>query len=304
MTLQEVFDLFMESRRLAGLSPKTLYAYSSFVLPFVVSAGADRPFSSLCQDDVSAYVSSVLDRPLSKASRATYIRHVKIFLRWAACHYPAGYRYNLIRVPKSPRREVRIYTDEEVKMIFAAVETDTEWITVRNKCIIALMYDSGLRQSEVCFLRRSDVSFSGNRMTVYGKGDRERIVPLGLFTRSLLERYFSLCPHAVYPGGIVFYGRRGEALTPNSVKLFMSRLADKLPFEISSHKLRHNFATNYCIDQYDRCGRVDIYRLMYLMGHEDVETTRRYLHFAYEVIACRDSVSRLDKLDGLCRSDF
>lgn len=284
----------MDSRRLAGLSDKTLNNYTLFVLPFVVSVGADRLFSDLCQDDVSSYIDSVLKRPVSKSTRATYVRHLKVFLKWAEDSFGAGYRSALIRVPKSPKREVRIYSDEEVRLIFDAVETDTEWITLRNRCIIALMYDSGLRQSEVCGLTRSCISFSSGRLTVYGKGDKERVVPMGNFTRRLLSAYLEACPLVGY--GYVFLGRRGEVLSCGAVKTFMSRLADVLPFEISSHKLRHNFATNYCIDQYDRFGRVDIYRLMYLMGHEDVETTRRYLHFAYEVIACRDSVSRLDSL--------
>ena len=85
-------------------------------------------------------------------------------------------------------------------------------------------------------------------------------------------------------------------MTCDSVKHMVYKLADKLDFELSSHKLRHNFATNYCIDQYEARGQVDIYSLMYLMGHEDVETTQRYLHFAMEIIATRNHVSHLDKV--------
>ena len=70
----------------------------------------------------------------------------------------------------------------------------------------------------------------------------------------------------------------------------------KLPFEFSSHKLRHNFATNYLLDQYERFGQMDIYQLMAIMGHEDISTTRRYLHEANGILAVRGCISHLDKV--------
>lgn len=294
MTLQEVFDNFILSRQLADLSPKTITAYQDFVSPFIAALSPGKPFLDVQQSDIQQYLLALLKRPLSKSTRATYIRHITIFLRWAQNEYTASYDAKKIKVPKSPKREVRIYTESEVNDIFNSITAESDWLVLRNKCIIALMYDSGLRRSEVCTLRRSKISYVDNRMIVRGKGDKERTVPLGLLTQHFMKKYISLCP---YCSDSLFVNRRGEPLTGNAIKLMVSKLADRLPFELSSHKLRHNFATNYCIDQYERKGQVDIYRLMYLMGHEDVETTQRYLHFAYEVIASRDSISHLDKLE-------
>lgn len=291
MTIQETFDNFILSRQLADLSPKTISDYQQFVTPFIRSVGPSRPFESITQGDIQAYLSSLLKKPLSKSTRATYIRHVKIFLRWSENEYQAGYSTRTVKVPKSPKRNVRIYSDEEVRQIFSGIHAETDWLTLRNKCIIALMYDSGLRQAEVCTLQRAGISLTANRMTVRGKGDKDRTVPLGQLTRHFMLEYLSLCP---YSDTAVFVNRRGQPLTCNSVKLFVSRLADTLPFELSSHKLRHNFATNYCLDQYRTHGQVDIYRLMYLMGHEDIETTRRYLHMANEILSSQGCISHLD----------
>lgn len=293
MTVQEAFDNFILSRQLADLSPKTVNDYQQFVMPFVRSVGPDRPYKDISQGDIQAYLSTLLKRPLSKSTRATYIRHVKIFLRWAENEYTAAYNAHTVKVPKSPKRNVRIYSDEEVRQIFSSIHTETDWLTLRNKCIIALMYDSGLRQSEVCTLRKSNISYTDNRMTVRGKGDKERTVPLGQLTRHFMIEYLAHCP---YTDNTVFLNRRGQPLTCNAVKLFVSRLADLLPFELSSHKLRHNFATNYCIDQYRTHGQVDIYRLMYLMGHEDIDTTRRYLHMANEILSSQECISHLDSI--------
>ena len=291
MTVQETFDNFILSRRLADLSNKTVYDYIQFITPFVLYIGSESDFDCITQSNINGYIKTLLDRPLSRSTRSTYIRHIKIYLRWAENEYGAKYSAKAIKVPKSPKRSVRIYSADEVKQIFDSIGSGSDWLTVRNKCIIALMYDSGLRQGEVCSIRRNRISFTDNRMTVCGKGDKERTVPLGRLTQKYIRQYISLCP---YQSDFLFVTRHGSPLTCNAVKLMVSKLSCRLPFELSSHKLRHNFATNYCLDKYDRHGQIDIYRLMYLMGHEEIDTTKRYLHFAYEIIASSGSISHLD----------
>lgn len=295
MTLQEALDGFLLSRRLAGLSERTISNYRQFVGAFVRSAGPGKPLEGTTQQDVNAYLAALLDRPLSRAARATYVRHVKVFLKWAEGEGDVRYSSRLVKVPRSPKRSVRIYSDEEVKQIFSSIRAEADWLVLRNKCILALMYDSGLRQSEACGLRERNVSLAGGLMTVRGKGGKERVVPLGRMAGRLLSEYLACRP---FRSEYVFVGRRGQPLTCNAVKLFVSRLAEELPFELSSHKLRHNFATNYCLDQYRERGQVDVYRLMYLMGHEEVGTTRRYLHLANEILASQGCKSHLDGILG------
>ena len=293
MTIQEAFDGFILSRRLADLTPKTIEDYTSFVSPFVSFLGADLPLSELTQDKINGYIEKLLEKPRSKATRATYIRHIKTFLKWVSEENTVMYEYKRVRVPKTPKKRVKIYNEMELQKIFNNIHAESEWLTLRNKCIIALMYDSGLRQSEVCTLRRDRVSFDNKTMVVYGKGNKERTVPLGSFTMRFMREYLRLCP---YKSDRIFVNRRGEPLTCNAVKLLVSKLSNELDFELSSHKLRHNFATNYCIDQYEARGNIDIYSLMIIMGHEEIETTERYLHHAKEIISTRNSISHLDKL--------
>ena len=293
MTVQESFDNFILSRQLADLSPKTIYDYRLFITPLVRFLGADRDIMDVMQTDIQSYISTLLNKRLSKATRATYIRHCKIFLRWAGKEYGANFDAKAIKVPKSPKRNVRIYTDAEIKQLFNSIRSSCEWLEYRNKSIIALMYDSGLRQAEVCGLLKANISFPCNLMTVRGKGDKERTVPLGNLAKRFLSKYLDGCP---FVSDYVFVDLNGDPLSGNAVRLFVSRLAASLPFELSSHKLRHNFATNYCLDQYRQNGQVDIYRLMYLMGHEDVSTTRRYLHMANEILASQSHISHLDNI--------
>ena len=81
-----------------------------------------------------------------------------------------------------------------------------------------------------------------------------------------------------------------------AIKFLMQKISNDLDFTFSSHKLRHNFATNYCLDEYEKRGVVDIYKLMVLLGHEDIKTTRRYLYLANQIIASNSNVSHLDKI--------
>ena len=145
---------------------------------------------------------------------------------------------------------------------FCGADTDVQ--AVSNAQIGA--YIESCMKGGGCGLLKQDVNFDSNILKVCGKGNKER----------------------------VFVGRRGQNLTCDAVKHMISKLAAKLPFEFSSHKLRHNFATNYCLDQYEKYGQVDIYRLMILMGHENINTTRRYLHFANQLIAVKTNSSHID----------
>lgn len=293
MILKEAFEEFILSRRLADLSENTIVNYRWMVTPFLEAVGFEKAVEEITQGSITSYIEMLLNKPISKATRSTYIRHLKVFLKWLSSEYSVQYEYKRVKVPKSPKKRVKIYSDEELQEIFEHIQSNNEWLTARNRCIIALMYDSGLRQSEVCNLERARVSYRENRMVVHGKGNKERTVPLGQLTARLLKEYLSLCP---YQSKMVFVNCNGDALTCNAIKLIVSRLSNSLPFELSSHKLRHNFATNYCIDQYEERGQVDIYRLMILLGHEDIETTKRYLHHANEIIGAKDCISHLDKV--------
>lgn len=293
MTLQQSFDNFIFSKRIQGLMKTSIDCYVSFVSPFVAHIGSDLDISALTRDLVNTYIETLFKRSLARATISTYIRHIKIFLTWLEEEYEICIQAEKIKVPKMPKKVLHIYTDDEIVQIFNSVAADEEWIRVRNCCIIALMLDSGLRQNEVCTLLRAEINFQSCTMKIYGKGNKERVVPFGNITKHYMTLYNNLCP---YESEYFLVARHGKPLTTNAVKLFVSKIAKKLPFPFSSHKLRHNFATNYCINQYEQNGKVDIYALMLLMGHEDVETTQRYLHFAQQIIATKTSISHLDKV--------
>ncbi len=295
MTLEKAIARFITSRKLHGYSENTIRDYQDFLKRFLKYAG-NIEVDDITLDILEDYTEYLFNHNLAKASVGTYLRHLKAFIHYLCDN---GYisekqLYTKITVPRAPKKILKIYSDMEVEKIFQSVEATPEWIRLRNCCIIAFMLDSGLRQSEVCAIQIQDIYLGEHLLKARGKGSKERIVPYGVMTSRYLEAYRSQCPYK--ESDILFVNRDGTPLTRNAVKLFVNRIEKTLGFELSSHKLRHNFATNYLIDQYNEKGTIDIYKLMALLGHEDIETTRRYLHIANGFIASKENISHIDRI--------
>lgn len=290
--LCDAFDEFLMSKKLADLSAKSVHDYDDFIKPFLLFCGAVS-VSDVSDGLINSYIAGLLERDITKSTRATYIRNLKIFLRWVSESYEVNYNYSKIKVPKSPKKNVRIYENVEISQIFDSVHAESDWMVLRNKSILALMLDSGMRQNEVCTVLRTLVSFDKHYIVVTGKGDKQRVVPFGQFSMELVQRYLEACP---FNSKYLFVNRYGNPLTTNAVKTLVHKLSRELSFDLSSHRLRHNFATNYCVDHYQTYGSMDAYKLMILMGHEDISTTKRYLHHATEIIASQEHLSHLDRI--------
>lgn len=292
MVVQQAFDNFMLYKSASGLSPNSLDAYRWQCLPLLRCFG-NCELQSITQADIYKFLQNVLSTELSQSTKSSYIRSARIFLRWCACEYEVNYQYEKIRVPKMPKKEIKLYSREDTALIFETVQGKPEWIRLRNIALVALFLDSGIRRAEACLLRREDLNFDEHRIIVTGKGNKQRYAPFGDFTAQCLREYLHACP---YEGELVFAGIHGGALSLNAVSQMFHDLQSRLPFKLSPHKCRHNFATNYCLDTYEDGGAVDPLLLQALMGHEDITTTRRYLHQASELIAVKNCTSHLDKI--------
>lgn len=294
MSIIDSFNYFILKKQLKNLSPKTLSAYKGFVIPFIQFIGLSADIMDITTGKVQEYIYMLYQRPLSSATRATYIRHIKSFLRWLKDYYSIPVALSEIEIPKAGKKNVRILTPEEIRTLFSCIKAETDWLRFRNCAIISLMLDSGLRQNEVATLFWKDIY--PTYAIVRGKGDKERFVPLGALTKEFLQDYRRECP---FSSEFVFVERRGAPMSNNAIKLFVQKIKHQSGIDFSSHKLRHNFATNYCIDSLERTGQCDAYTLKVLMGHEDVKTTEKYMHYAQGLIASKNNCSHLDAVFGV-----
>jgi len=151
-------------------------------------------------------------------------------------------------------------------------ETSEPWIIARDAAVLALLYGSGLRVSEALGLKRKDCIDSRDSLTVKGKGNKSRMVPLLPQVAEAITEYVTLCPFELPREAPLFVGARGGPLSPRIVQLTMARMrgALGLPVTATPHALRHSFATHLLA----RGG--DLRAIQELLGHASLSTTQIY----------------------------
>ena len=183
-----------------------------------------------------------------------------------------------VRAPKLPKTLPKPLAIASAKRVTdadsRAGEAREQWVLARDAAVFALLYGSGLRISEALGLARGDVPApgQGDAITVTGKGNKQRMVPLLPQVAQSIADYVALCPYELPADGPLFVGARGGPLSPRIVQLAMERLrgALGLPDSATPHALRHSFATHLLA----RGG--DLRAIQELLGHASLSTTQIY----------------------------
>ena len=230
-----------------------------------------------------------MQRNVSKNTVATYLRDLRVFLRYMDKEYHTDLAQAIV-FPRTSRRLVTIYTVDEIKLLYASLPQNK--LIARNNLIISLMLDCGLRRQEVCDLLLPDIDFNRHIMKVVGKGAKMRYVPFGRTTEKQMRLYLFERPKTEYD--LLLLNRWGRPMQVDVIKMLFQRIKENSGLDVSAHKLRHNFATNYLVHQILTTGSTDLLQLQIIMGHADSETTAIYLHLANEFIALANSYSFLD----------
>ena len=181
-----------------------------------------------------------------------------------------------VRTPKLPKSlpkpltasAARAVTDADLR----AGEAREQWVLARDAAVLALLYGCGLRISEALSLRRADFNGAPDALTVTGKGNKTRMVPLLPQVAQLVATYVALCPYGLGAETPLFLGARGGPLSPRIVQLAMERLRGTLGLADTAtpHALRHSFATHLL------AGGGDLRAIQELLGHASLSTTQIY----------------------------
>jgi integrase/recombinase XerC len=153
-----------------------------------------------------------------------------------------------------------------------AGEERAPWVLARDAAVLALLYGCGLRISEALGLEPRDVAGARDALTVTGKGNKTRMVPLLPQVNQLIADYVALCPYDLPADGALFVGEKGGPLSPRIIQLVMERLRGALGLAETAtpHALRHSFATHLLA----RGG--DLRAIQELLGHASLSTTQIY----------------------------
>ena len=228
-------------------------------------------------DDIRSYLSSLKRRKNSSASMSRKLSSVKSFHKFLVNNRYC--KQNVAKIISNPKQEKKlpvVLTIEEVDRLLN-VFTKDDPLELRNKTMIELTYSCGLRVSELINLKLNDIHLKMNIIDVYGKGNKERIVPIGEQAISLLKEYLEKARPLLAntkSRDFLFLNRDG---LPISRQMFFIIIRQKAKLAgisktISPHKLRHSFATHLL----ER--GLDLRLIQELLGHESISTTEIYTH--------------------------
>jgi integrase/recombinase XerC len=270
-------------RRMSG---KTLEAYERDARQFLIfmaehlgGAPSLSELAKLSPPDVRAFMAARRGEGVSSRSLMRVLAGVRSFARFLERNGKGKVgALAAVRAPKVPKTLPKPLHIAAAKQMadadLRAGEEREQWVLARDAAVLALLYGSGLRISEALGLKRGEMPApgEGDAVTVTGKGNKQRMVPLLPQVSQLIADYVAICPYDLPAEGPLFIGARGKALSPRILQLAMERLrgALSLPDSATPHALRHSFATHLLA----RGG--DLRAIQELLGHASLSTTQIY----------------------------
>ncbi len=262
-----------------GLSDRTLAAYRGDLgklLAFLEGEGRDDP-GKVTPEDLRNFIVHLNREGLSPASIRRVISSIRgyfsFLLEDGVLETDPSERLD---APKARRKLPEVLAVEEVGKLLEAPDPDHAYYW-RDRGILEVLYATGMRVSELVELKLVNVDLEEGICTVYGKGAKERMVPLGELARRAMERYLGEVRPRLDSGkgeGRVFLNHRGRPFSRMGVFNLVKRSADRagLGKGVSPHTLRHSFATHLLE------GGADLAAVQELLGHADISTTQIYTH--------------------------
>ena len=280
---EELIDRFLDAIWMErGLSQNTLGAYRADLM--TLARGLAESGKSIEQASKADLLGFIADRVQGGAKPRSTARQLSSFRRFYRYLVREGLRdadpTADIEMPRIGRSLPKSLSEDEVDSLLNAPNTD-EPLGHRDRAMLELLYATGLRVSELINLRQSQVNFNQGVLRIVGKGDRERLIPLGDESQRWLTDFIDGPRMEILlerQTDYLFPTRRGDRMTRQAFWHIIKRYADKAGIrkKLSPHSLRHAFATHLL----NRGADLRVVQL--LLGHSDLSTTQIYTHVARE----------------------
>ena len=281
LDLMKLVSHFAQSNRAEGKSPKTVGWYTEMLLDFVKfirSKSREAVLAELNVITAREFIIYEQGRSMSPFTVQCKVRALKAFSSWLCVEgYTTDNLLANIKLPKAPLKIVQPLTTDEIEKLISAQNPLTA-IGCRDIAILVTLLDTGIRLSELANLLFEDTHIEEGYLKVTGKGNKERVVPIGALTQKMLWRYiFHFRPEpATALDNYLFLTLDGKHLLPNAVRLVLHRWGKRAGVpRLHAHLCRHTYATNFLTH---KCG--DVFRLKLILGHSTLEMVNRYVHFA------------------------
>ncbi|MGE5318634.1 MAG: site-specific tyrosine recombinase XerD [Hyphomicrobiaceae bacterium] len=266
-----------------GLADLTLAAYRHDLKTFAawLEKERDRRLDAVVAGDIEAYLAWRFARRSQPRSAARYSSALKRFYRFLLREnlVASDPTLNLDR-PKLPRALPKTLTEADVERLLDSADADTP-LGLRDRAMLETLYATGLRVSELVGLKVTALNLSDGVLRVTGKGNKDRLVPLGEESVQWLRRYMTDARPVLLEKSLsdaVFVTARGDGMTRQGFWYLIKRhaLAAGITRPLSPHTLRHAFATHLLNHG------ADLRVVQILLGHSDISTTQIYTHVARE----------------------
>ena len=236
-----------------------------------------KNLSDVKSTHIRDYIRVLSDGGMAPASISRIISSIRTYYRFLSSENLLDENpVLLINNPKLPKKLPDVLSEKEISLIINAIQESSQFYQ-RDKAIIELLYSCGIRVTELCNLEMSNLFIDEDLIRVMGKGNKERLLPLGIRSKKYLDDYIkdSRNSHIKKSGSsFVFVSRNGNQLTRAMINIILNKWTQVsgLKKSVSPHKLRHSFSTHLLE------GGADLRFVQALLGHSDISTTQIYTH--------------------------
>ncbi len=256
-----------------GLSSNTVNAYRrdlSGFLDFCIDKGI-MGVEYITRNHLNSYIIKLRSDNLNPRSVVRKIASLRGFFKWlSANEYINNNPASTLEQPKLPKRLPKVMSLQEIKEIFHSDLNNQE------NLVVELLYDCGLRVSELVNLKINDIDLKSKYIQCVGKGSKERLIPFGKKAKESINKYLKERENVVTKYNLqtkrLFITNSGRLINRQDIYNFIRKLGEKIHKHISPHTLRHTFATHLLENG------ADLRVVQELLGHSDVSTTQLYTH--------------------------
>jgi integrase/recombinase XerD len=269
-----------------GLSENTKISYLHDLEQYAeyLNSKGIKSYGNAESNHITGFLSLLSELGLSVTSRSRYLSAIRGFHKYllsaGACSKNIA---EIIDLPKAGRKLPDTLTINDIDKLLDQPDVSKP-AGIRDRAILETMYACGLRVSELCDLKQRDVIVDAEIIRVFGKGSKERIVPIGSSALHWIEQYQIMARHLFIKKAdtddVLFLNQRGSKLTRMGIWKILDKAARmaQLKVHVHPHMLRHSFATHLLE------GGADLRAVQEMLGHSDISTTQIYTHLDRDYI--------------------
>ena len=262
-----------------NVSVHTMDAYKRDINQYLMYLGNldFKNLSDVKSTHVRDYIRVLNDGGMAPASISRIISSIRTYYRFLSSENILNENpVLLINNPKLPKKLPDVLSEKEISFIINAIQ-ETSQFYQRDKAIIEMLYSCGIRVTELCNLEMSNLFIDEDLIRVMGKGNKERLLPLGVRSKKYVSEYIKHSRNSYIKksgSSFIFVSRNGNQLTRAMINIILNKWTQVsgLYKSVSPHKLRHSFATHLLE------GGADLRFVQALLGHSDISTTQIYTH--------------------------